>query len=441
MKSSALVLVASITANIACLVALVFKPALTPPSVRRFLSTTTSAGNSDAAAGAKKNKPISITSVVAGDDTGRVPRWDAVASQDLSRLIANLRAAGFSPLMIRSIVGAQIDTRFRDRMNALAGGATEAPFWKPDATGSTMSSQFNAEYSQIYRERAALLRQLLGHEALNISGAGITADQRRQFGDMPAAKIDLVQRIVDDYAEMNARVQTATQGITLPSDREKTALLEREKRADLAAILTPEELEGYEMRTSRVTSRLRQALTILDASDDEFRAIFRAQQPHLDALYPTGTSGPDLLQRRNEIQKEVAENIRSALGEARYAEYLRANSSDYQSLIRIGRQENISTDRLEHVYSLRDTVVKESARISEDRQLGTDEKKAALLALGQTIRSQITSALGTAAETFMQNTTWATAPERGWIARMGADGQINSFGSLPTPPTARPNAN
>lgn len=442
MKTSALVLTASVIVNAGCFALLLINPRLAPPAVRDFLPAVFHPeANAIAATGQKS--PVPSAPVAASAVSERVPRWSAFASGDLSTLVANLRAAGFSPLIIRAIVTAQIDARFRERMNALVGPAADTPFWKPESVSFlSSSSKVYAEYSQIYRERSALLRQLLGNEALADSANEATAAQRRQYGDIPSNKIELVQRIADDYAEMTAQVQSGSQGIMLPADREKIALLAREKRADLAAILTPEELEGYEMRTSTVTSRMRQALTLMDATEEEFRAIFRAQQPLADVLYPTGTFGSDAAQQRTNALKTVAETLKAALGEQRFAEYTRATDYEYQNLVRIAQRDNLPIDRINAVYGLRDTVAKESSRIYDDKQLGPEEKRAALATLGQSIKSQILGTLGqTAGTAFMQSAQWATAPERGWVIRLGPDGQMNSFMSLPPPSPPKPPSN
>ena len=83
--------------------------------------------------------------------------------------------------------------------------------------------------------------------AIRISGALPTMvgwlwcslTQKRLYRQIQATVEDLavIQRINDDYAEMTAQLRAAMQGITLPEDRAKLLLLEREKRADLAALV------------------------------------------------------------------------------------------------------------------------------------------------------------------------------------------------------------
>jgi hypothetical protein len=439
MKLPAVVLTASAATNVACFALLALRPALAPPAFRDFFARL-GGGAAPAAAAA----PKTATPQPEAAAPGRVPRWSGLATDDLPALIARLRGAGFSSAMIRAIVGAQIEARFRDRMNALTGVLADTPFWKPEPTNSNNNPAFFEQLNQIYRERARLLRQLLGDDGLpGLSSGDVATQQRRQFGDLPKNKIELVQRIVEDYAEMTSQVRAAMQGITLPEDREKLALLEREKRADLAALLTPAELEEYEMRNSTTTSRLRQALTLMDASEAEFRAIFQVQQQFADALYPTvGSLTAVTAQQRTEAQQKVAEMLKSTLGEQRYSEFARASDYEYQNLVRLGQGANVPSETLVRVYGLRDTVVNESTRIYEDKQLSTEQKRAALTALGQNAKAQVVAALGAdAANAYFQSASWITAPERGWIPRRSPGGTGFSYTSLPLPSAPRPPGN
>ena len=236
---------------------------------------------------------------------------------------------------------------------------------------------------------------------------------------------------------MISQVRAATQGIMLPEDREKLALLEREKRADLAAILTPAELEDYEMRNSTITMRLRGALTLMDATAEEYRAIYRAQLPFTDLLYPTGPGmtvyTAETSRQRNEAQKQVSDQIRAALGEQRYAEYSRANNYEYQNLYRVAQRENVPIEAVNRIFYLRTSVTEESMRI-HDSKLAADARTAALQALVADTKAKVIINLGsTLAETYLKNLFWLSAIERGYGVRLSPDGSGMSYMSAPQP--------
>ncbi|MEO5958708.1 MAG: hypothetical protein ABIR80_06305, partial [Opitutaceae bacterium] len=161
MKLPALVLSASLAANVAFFVAFAFQPALAPSALRDFLakdagkktsiasaaSTTTSAAATRKTAGAKPSASL----------------WSQFDSTDLPTLIARLRAAGFSPATIKAVINAQIEARHADRINQLFGALVDTPYWKPEPTYSNYPAVFEAS-GQINRERTKLLRELLGDD-------------------------------------------------------------------------------------------------------------------------------------------------------------------------------------------------------------------------------------------------------------------------------------
>lgn len=74
--------------------------------------------------------------------------------------------------------------------------------------------------------------------------------QRPRLEDFPREKTRQLQSIAADYRELAEQIYARSSGIIPPEDREKLGLLEQEKNADLAKVLTPPELEEYQQRSS-----------------------------------------------------------------------------------------------------------------------------------------------------------------------------------------------
>jgi hypothetical protein len=291
--------------------------------------------------------------------------------------------------------------------------------------------------SQLYREHSRQLRELFGDDMAAYT-ADPTAEQRRRFGDLSPAKIDALQRIVDDYEEMMSQLRAAGAGVTLPADREKLRLLEQEKQADLARLLTPEERADYEMRNDPWIWRLRPAMTLMDASEDEFRAIFLAQKSFNDQMREMRPSEAQLLrgsaEQASAPEMQVQRAIEAALGPQRYAEYSRAMNYEFQQLMQVTQRENIPQDTAVRVFGLRDGVAQESNRIYDDSSLSLDQKRAALQSLALQTRNQILSALGpTAGPEYVQSARWLTTVERGSAVSFGPEFRMSSK-KLPDPP-------
>ena len=425
MKLAPALLALSLAANVAGLALFALRPALGPPAMRALFGVVA---------------PAEAAARVAAERSAAAAKplpslWSRLQSDDLTTLVARLRAAGFSPVMIRALVDALVAERFDPRIKAITRERDETPYWRQPPylmSGSKVLEDLN----QIYRERARLLRELLGDDALAYGGTDISAAQRRQYGDLPRAKIDLVARINDDYADMTGQIRAAMQGVTLPEDREKLALLEREKRADLAAVLTPAELADYELRTSHVTNRLRTALSIMNADESEFRKIHAALQPYADVLYPqTPNSGLVQIDQRRDATLRANEQLKTALGPERFADYQRASNSDYQQLYRLTQGEILAPGALNRAFDARAVAAEASTKIMGDRALPAEQRAAALQAVAAAARTTILSNLGPkAGPAYAQAASWLTHLERGGSVALTPEGFLTFRTAPPSPP-------
>lgn len=375
---------ASLVLNLAALAACLTEPTLAPATIRTAFSSARSERRANASAPA----PASTT------NSTRRPLWPTLAADDIPLLVARLKAAGFPAGVVREIVTAEVRARFEPRLRAITDVDSNTPYWKVPQNQLRYGTSLWEEYSRIQRERAALLRTLLSDSFF--ATEAMDAAQRRIYGNLPQAKIALVQRIEDDYAEMIGAVRNAAHGIMLAEDREKLVYLAREKRADLRTVLTAAEAADYEMRTSSITRVLATELADFRATEPEYRAIFALHQT-LNDRFPYTGGLPNNSEERRALQQALEAQLRQDLGEARYADYLRVSHSDYRQLKRFAQQENLPPDSAARAFDLRYQVEKESMRIYRDATLSTDEKRAALAALAETTRAQVRSSLGAVA--------------------------------------------
>jgi hypothetical protein len=438
MKLSVVVLIGSAALNAALFALLASRPSLAPVALRKYLPEAVPSKE------AAKTPPPSAPAKNKG--TGVEVLWPKLKSDDLAALVRQLREAGFPAVMVRAIVDGELERRFGPRIRELTRSLTEIPYWKPDTGYYMGNSKLYESISQIYRERSALLREVLGKDMFAYSGMDPSVAQQRIFGNLPQAKIDLVQRINDDYAEMSSQVRSAMQGVALPEDREKLALLEREKQKDLAEILTPQELADYEMRSSQITSRLRTSLTIMDASEAEFQSIYRIHGAFKDVLYPPPQSAmvyitADLSEKRREAQQQIHDQVKAALGDARYQQYQRATDNDFQQLYRLGQRDNVPYETLVKAHEVRNSTAEASIKIIENSALSPTERQTALKTLAQEARNKLLSTLGPGAgPTYVENSRWLGYIDQGRGVAIGPDGNLSSrSGPMPRPPaTATP---
>ncbi len=396
----ALLIVGSLLANLVLGAVLMHRPSLAPPIVRDFFLARTAAAPT----------PATQTNSVAVPPRPRL--WTQFETSDLHSLIQRLQTAGFPPSIIRSMIASLVDAQYLPQIRAITAPDPNVPFWKTQNAFTGPGDKRLVELQRLQRERNKLIRDLTGE--LTANDAEATAAQRRRFGNLAPAKIDMIERIEDDYAEMTTAIRAGMNGIELPVDREKLALLANEKRADLAAVLTPDELADYDMRTSPLTNALRGRLTAFNPSDAEYRTIFQAYQALGQKFGGDGDALMMDMRTRNDVQQGLGATLKTALGDARYAEFLRASNPEYLQLTRVIEQQNLAPDTADRAMSLRDSVVQQSAQIAQDDTRTAEEKRTALQSLAQNARLQLTALLpGDAGQALIKRSNWLNLLDRG----------------------------
>ena len=154
MKLPMLLLAGSLAVNGILLGLFAFHPALAPPAVREFFRNDAQRTADQAA----KDKAERNRSAARGKSTAsqQTSVWSSLQADDLKTLITRLRAAGFSPVVVRAVVNARLEATFSARMQELVG-ALDVPFWKPDPQSSYNNPKYYETQSQIYRDRARAL--------------------------------------------------------------------------------------------------------------------------------------------------------------------------------------------------------------------------------------------------------------------------------------------
>lgn len=371
----------SLALNAALLVLLAVRPEIAPAPLRDFLRRTFTA------APAREARPPPATR----RPPPRVKLWTRVYHEDPATFLARLRAAGFPATAIRGLVTAESNARYDARIRALENPDPDTPFWlmKPPAY-SWGNEKFEA-VNQLRRDRARATRELFADDFF--ASDDVTEEQRRQFGSLSSSKIDALQRIEDDYTEMNSAVRAASGGIMLPEDRRKLDLLSREKAADVAAALTSEELADYSLRSSPITRMLRTRWGEFDPSEAEFRVVFQAQK-NLNERLGSNTFYTIEQRERDEAQAAYLWELSNAFGAARYSEFVWQTSAEYQQISRITERNNLPAGTPMQLFAIRDAIARESNRIFDERSVDVETKRAALKQLAQLGRVQISTLLG-----------------------------------------------
>lgn len=328
MKSLLLVLLAaSLAANVVLAVRNRQPAASAAAASESSVAAAKSSASSNKTATAGTSSATAAGPTAATAPAGPTPHvWKPVVSEgDMHRLVADLRAAGYPPSVTRAVVNQLLNDRFASRQP----GANE-PFWKQ--TGSTPEAV--AARNALNKERQTLFESLLGDDA-RPSAMIDEATRSRRYGALGDDKIDAIARIERDYSEMNAEAWAKRRNNSVASTEttmQIQQLMEAEKAAELAAVLSPEELAQYEMRSSRSARTVMNHLRNLDVSESEFTRLYAAQTA-FDAANPRSASmdATTFAQRRAD-QLILNEQAKSVLGEERFYSYLESSDSNYANV-------------------------------------------------------------------------------------------------------------
>lgn len=425
MKALPLLLAASLVANAAFVTVTLRRTDSVSGSSSSSQSSATLAKPSSSSTQSKAEAPADIVSALKANDPE--------ALRDL------LRAAGVPDETVRNLVSSAIWSRFSERMKALQPKPDpNKPWWKNDQNNwfGNLTREQRAEQRRLQREATDETTRILGPNKDNYGWGW--QDSRLSF--LSEDKRQDFQEIEQDYQDLTMEIQQEMNGFTLPSDTEKLRFLEEEKKRDLAAILTPAELEDYELRMSKTAQQLRWKMTRFDGTEEEYRKVF-ALQKAFDASQQTDAWGnpinqsPDAWKQRQEAEKLLNTQIKETLGGDRYAEYARSQNNEYQQLQSATKRLALPPETAANVFNLRNDVATQSKLIADNENLAPDQKKQALADLAKKTREQVVASLGEeAAGVYLKSgMNWLNTVEQGQIVTFSEEGRFTGSRGLPSP--------
>ncbi len=280
-----------------------------------------------------------------------------------------LRALGLPEHLVRAWIQAEVENRYREREKALYA-SDESRYWIHGYWPHLNTSTNPSALLDLNREKDAELKRLLGADWEDIRHEWV--NKSNQF--LPPEKRTQLRLIEEDYASMTSRSQRLSL-IRLPEDQEKQAYLEKQKRADIEALLTPEELAQYDLRHSQTAQQLAWTLGNFETTEEEFKTLYALQKP-FDEKFSSSrgfVNTPELQRERNEAQKTLDAAIEEALGEQRYAEYKRAQDRDYRLLRQLTPRLDVTAANVNEAYALKTSLEK---RLREFKPVaGSDAKQ------------------------------------------------------------------
>jgi hypothetical protein len=370
---TSLVLTASLAFN-------VFLAFLLARSADREADELTARAAAEAAAAAKKNP---------GAPAIDPKLWASLQTDDLPTLVTRLREAGFPKDIVRAILSGLLNEQFAARRRALDPDEASRAFWKDRSPDTKLQlAQF-----QLYREQEKALRDLLGADA-NPTDPMTLARQRARFGNLPPEKMDAVQLLVSEFDRKRTENYYNT-GSFSQTDNQR---FDRELRSALAGVLSPAELEEYDLRSSNTGRSMRSDLIAFNPTEDEFRAVFKLRQPfdeQFSGMYNTGLPSQQQMSQREDAQKLLNEQIKALLGPDRGADYERAINYDYRRASQLIARLDLPADTGPKLWDIQQEYQKLRMDVFRSNP-SVDERNAQLTAMQKEATEKIMPLLGSA---------------------------------------------
>jgi hypothetical protein len=248
--------------------------------------------------------------------------WSQVESADYKTFIKNLRAIGCPEQTIRDIISADVAQNFsKQRAEIITSRDHDFLYWHTPSTSPAQAAAFAQQKAALDAQMRTTLSELLGPDATlaDTTPYWRASEIDHKLSFLPQDVRRQVEALDLRYQEVNSQIKSLTDWNPISNDpTELQAVLASyaERKAQLAQLLTPEQLKQYDMVTSFTGDNLRRRMARFDPTPEEFEMIFdtwRAHDENLAQLRANDQPDPG--------NTHVFEKIRRALGDERFSQY------------------------------------------------------------------------------------------------------------------------
>jgi hypothetical protein len=314
--------------------------------------------------------------------------WQQVESDDYKTFIANLRSIGCPEETIRDIVIADVNKLFAARERALSG-ADDWKYWQANnRLPAKISNEREAQLVALHEQKRAVIRTLLGIE-LDDETAEHDANKISHLDFLSAQKQAQILAIQNRFNEAQQRIYADAERHGVDWKQLKAAFDQRE--SELAQVLSGDELREYQLRKDETADNLRRNLVGFEPTETEFQSLFQLLKAHQDKFSYADPADASLPEQKAKDAAVVDEQIKSLLGDTRYAEYKRASDSQYQELYGLTQQFDLPTDTAAAIFDRHQRMQKE---LSQYSTLSPDQQQQRVTLLQGEMDSMLREKLG-----------------------------------------------
>ena len=349
--------------------------------------------------------------------------WRELESPDLKIYIARLRAIECPEETIRDIIVAAVDELYAAKTKALrtALKSRKYRYWEATTWEDDDSRQFRRKQDELQKERRALLQELLGFDPDRewARQHGVTLGSDSAYSFLPEGKRDQVRAIAERFRDLEQDLNRKYKTFHDEETEAEHCELRAQRRTELAKILSPQELDEYDLRFSPIASVIQWEMETFafDASEAEYRALFRAKAAMSEKVGDLARDPPldeEGGKKYYAARKAMEEQLRADLGEKRFTEYQRGQLVNYQQLLSLARRESLPPDTAGKIFDMKDAAEAQVEKLHDDASLTTDQRKALLKGIQIETEKSIGAILG--ADVLKQ---YRSQPAGEWVRDLG----------------------
>ncbi len=308
-----------------------------------------------------KMEALIPANVIPATNSGSKFTWQQVESGDYKLYIANLRKVGCPEQTIRDIIVADVNKLYAPREEPLKAKKS-VPQIPGQATPPVDETENRRKLREVQTEKRVVLKELLDIDVpVDLMASTASRDYTAHelaLKLLPAEKRDAVQTLQEEYWQQSDALKAKHENKKTPEFVEEYRKLNESHREELAKVLTSQELENYDIRTSSTSSKLGQQLLTFSPTEEEFRKVFRLTRESEDKAEKvmvqenTPEARAAAAKAQADDKAELDNQIKTALGDTRFAEYQRSLDSAYQNLSRVGQRYGLSSEAVLKAYEM-----------------------------------------------------------------------------------------
>jgi hypothetical protein len=325
--------------------------------------------------------------------------WTTIESEDFKQYIANLRAVGCPEETIRDLIFAEVNKLYAPKLAVLMR-PPKRNYWEPEDPWSLRDTpERRQQRRDLEMERDDLLKELLGPDAL--------AASRKQYGEdwlatqydwLPSEKHSALEELNRKFAELEVDFHAKNSGMMDAEAMKELTRLRDQKRAELAKLLSPAELEQWDLRHSDTAQNIRFNMAGFAPSEEEFKSIFRARKAYEDEFGSGGgkvdRNDPAAVARWQEARKQRDESLKATLGEQRFVEYERSKDYAWQDLSRLASRHALPKESANQVWDIKQTAQAAAQELRNNTALSDEQRKAGCKQIQDETQKAVAAALG-----------------------------------------------